>query len=177
MIVFYNIPRSVPPRVRRVQGCGGRQLPRKLQNFNSGSCNLYCIILYNDVLYYTCYVVVCSSILYYTIPRSAPLARSGEQEVAGPQPKENCKISILGVVNDTVLYYTIFYYIILYYTKVGPARPPERGVRGSGNPLENCKIWILGVWRPGRLKASSSGSCKLYCIILMHLWWLELGRL
>ena len=156
-----------------------RQPPRKLQDFNSGSCKLNC---------------------NYTRPNAGP---------GGGSPAENCKISTLGIVKCAVyiLNYTMLYYTILYRAG-GPesGSPPEnsklsnlghytiqyraRGLRGSSS-LENWKISILGVvdyivfyyivlhytiltiphrWsrerqRPRKLLGFSSGSCKPYAAL------------
>ena len=85
------------------------------------------------------------TILYYTkVALTRPSAQAGGP--GGGNPKENCKISFLEVVNYIVLYCTILEHTTLHYTKVGPARPSARasGLAG-GIPLENCKISILGV--------------------------------
>ena len=87
IILYYTILYQGRPRLPFRAG--------QLQEFNSGSCRLYCILLSFAILYYT--------ILYTRGSR-------------GGSPLENCTISILGVVNYTVLCDMISYYSILYYT-------------------------------------------------------------
>ena len=92
-------------------------------------------------------------VLYYNIPRSAPPARSPEQGSGERLPPENRKISILGVVDYTILYYIILYYNILYHCQ---PRSPVRPIAESG-----------GRQPPRKLKDFNSGNGRLCCIILL----------
>ena len=75
-------------------------------------------------------------VLYYNIRRSAPPARSPEQGSGERLPPEKRKISILGVVDYTILYYIILYYNILYHFQPrSPVRPIAES--GGGSPPEN----------------------------------------
>ena len=108
--IYYTIPRSAPPaRPRELEVEGAAPLIN-LQDFRSGSCKLWCIILY--------YIMLCYTTLYQVRPRpSVRLSRGLPAKLQDFNPR-SCK-----------LYFIILYCIVLYYTiprSTPHARPLER---------------------------------------------------
>ena len=79
--------------------------------------------------------------LYYIVLyKVAPVRPAGG--LGGSSLPKNCKMSILGVVNYTVLYYIVLYYNIPRSAPL--ARSHERGGRGTAAPWKTRKFQF---WR------------------------------
>ena len=134
-VLYYIVVHYIIRYQDRPSGGSGERQP--MQN-----CKISILVVVRD----TVYIIPYGNMLYYTITRLAEWRVRG----AATTP-ENCKISILEVVNYAVLYYTMLYWTILYNTKVGRAKGP-----GRRQPSD-------------KLQDFNSGSCKLYCILLYHI--------